>query len=277
MNWDCRRYLQLCKENLFPPHSVLLKLWSMIMWIFVEGRLWQLNKSLALWTTILSAPSKGGKTFFSFFTLSQSVSSIYLCHKKISPLPHSLCHTASVHEKLEAPSWGHQQGHRAGEDKKTHLLPHVAQLRAIGVAEILIPLSKHIWGFPASVVWLTAIVSEGLALCTPNVKPQPDECLSGQGWRSELWVMWEDRKGWEETAWGNVLPQESQNLFWPVGFSCLQRRAFAATISVFSVMAPTDTELAKAVSGAWWHCMLDPCHVIWKHSSSLAEEREHRR
>lgn len=114
MNWDCRCYLQLCKEILFSPHSVLLKLWSMIMWIFVEGRLWQLNKSLALWTTVLSAPSKGEKTFFPFFTLSKSVSSIYLCHKKISPLLHSLCHTASVHGKLEAPSWGHQQGHGLG-------------------------------------------------------------------------------------------------------------------------------------------------------------------
>lgn len=157
------------------------------MWICV-GRL---DKSLALWTTILSAPSKvNTQPFFSRYQ-SHSPPSISVTGKSVS-----WCHTASVHEELEAPSWGHQQGHRAGEkERKTHLLPHVAQLRAIGVAEILILLSKHIWGFPASVVWLTAIVSEGLALCTPNVKPQPDECLSGQGWWRELWVMWEDRNG----------------------------------------------------------------------------------
>lgn len=113
-------------------------------------------------------------------------------------------------------------------------------------------LPKHIWGFPASVVWLTALVSEGLALCTPNVKTQPDECLSGQ--RVVEWVV-SDVGGWKRLGRkkggdsGKVLPQESENLIWPQESSCPLRRAAVATASAFSLMAQRRVQLAYTVRG----------------------------
>lgn len=61
----------------------------MIMWICAVGRL---DKSLALWTTILSAPSKVKKKTFFLFSHYQSQSPpIYLCQREISlTVPHGI-------------------------------------------------------------------------------------------------------------------------------------------------------------------------------------------
>lgn len=221
------------------------------MWIFLSRELWRWNQTVtpALRTAILSASldtQKKKKKLISFFTLSKSVSAICLRHCEISPLPLPHCHgTAAAYKRPEAPSRGHVVkpqgwGESLGPVPQLHPPPSMAWQIAICTAEILILLSKHIQGFPASVVWLTAPVSEGLALCTPNVRPQPDDCLSVHGLLSEWWVMWGDGSGWEwaeERGWGKLLPQESEPHL-ACGIWLPLRRAAAAaatTASAFSL------------------------------------------
>lgn len=117
---------------------MILKLQSVSM------RIWREKNS-----HLISPKQTGENFFFPFFTLSKPVSPIYLCHKEISSLTHS-------HGTMQCwcmKCWrlhpeARRQGSRVWSEKKTHLLPHVAKLRAICGAQILIPLSKHIWRFP---------------------------------------------------------------------------------------------------------------------------------
>lgn len=224
------------------------------MWIFLSGELWRWNQTVtpALRTAILSASldtQKKKKKLISFFTLSKSGSAICLRHCEISPLPLPHCHGTAPQRHIrgrrlhpEAMQWSHKAGEKASAlaPNSTPPPPTAWQI-AICTAEILILLSKHIQGFPASVVWLTAPVSEGLALCTPNVRPQPDDCLSVHGLLSEWWVMWGDGSGWEwaeEGGWGKLLPQESEPHL-ACGIWLPLRRAAAAaaatTASAFSL------------------------------------------
>lgn len=57
-------------------------------------------------------------------------------------------------------------------------------------------------------------MSEGLALCTPSVRPQPDNCLSAAGCGGASDVGGETAEGCagREGVRGKVLPQESQTL-----------------------------------------------------------------
>lgn len=193
-------------------------------------------------TAILSASldtHKGKKkTLFPFHIIKVSLPYLSLSQGN-KPTTTTLLHAAQ-HQRMRGQRLhpeARRQSHRTGEERP-HSLPPMAQQIPIYATEILILLSKHIWGLHASVIWLTALVSEGLALCTPNVRPQPDDCLSVCGLLSERWVMWEDGRGWEraeeeEGSRGKVLPQESENLIW------LPQRgtaaAAAATASAFSL------------------------------------------
>lgn len=148
--------------------------------------------SVALTSLILSAlldAPKGTipppKTLIFVFTLSKSVPSICLCHRELRPLLHSHATTQPSHARGQGslPEAG-RQSHSAGEKGPDPLLPVERQI-AICTAEILILLSKHIWRFLASVVWLTAPVLKGSVLCTLNVRLQPANCLSVHRLRSE--------------------------------------------------------------------------------------------
>lgn len=112
-----------------------------------------------------------------------------------------------------------QQGPQGWEGNAWSCTPTPSQEIAIGLAETFILLSKHIWRFLSSVVWLTAPVWRGLVLCTLCVKTQPAHCPSGRSlleWEASDVGTEEDRNK-HKCPMGKVSPQESQNLIWPAG------------------------------------------------------------
>lgn len=171
---------------------------------------------------------RGKETLFPFSHYQRLVSSICLCHTEISPQPQS--HSTTQHQCM--------RGRRLHPEDRWQ--SHMARercpdppLHAICTAKIIILLSKYIWGFLSSVVWLTVPVSEGSALCTPNVKPRPDNCLSVAEWAAS------DVGGWKwavgSAASGIREPCLACGIWLP------QSKAAAAP------QALTDTQLANAV------------------------------
>lgn len=221
------------------------------MWIFLSRELWRWNQTVtpALRAAILSASldtQKKKKAYFLFHIIKVSLRylSPSLWNQPTATATLSRHCTAAAYKRPEAPSRGHVVkpqgwGESLGPGPQLQPPPPTAWQIAICTAEILILLSKHIQGFPASVVWLTAPVSEGLALCTPNVRPQPDDCLSVHGLLSEWWVMWGDGSGWEwaeEGGWGKLLPQESEpHLACGIWLPLRRADAAATTASAFSL------------------------------------------
>lgn len=262
------------------------------MWIFLSRELWRWNQTVtpALRAAILSASldtQKKKKAYFLFHIIKVSLRylSPSLWNQPTATATLSRHCTAAAYKRPEAPSRGHVVkpqgwGESLGPGPQLQPPPPTAWQIAICTAEILILLSKHIQGFPASVVWLTAPVSEGLALCTPNVRPQPDDCLSVHGLlRSGEWCGGMEVVGSElrREAGANCCLR-NQSLIWPVGFGCLWEELLLPRLLLQLLVSGVDRHPSSqhCESGAWWHCMFDPCPVTWRDSRSLAERTQGR-
>lgn len=260
---------------------MLLKVKSVITWLFFSFC------SSSTQSRILSASldtqkqkkkkRKQKKTYFLFHII--KVSPHYLSLSQWNQPTLTATHSSGVEEARGSIQRPCSEATRLG--RKPPQPPPVAWQIAICTAEILILLSKHSQGFPASVVWLTAPVSEGLALCTPNVRPQLDDCLSARGLLSEWWVMWGDGGGWEWAEWGGRAGANcclrNHSLIWPVGLGCLWEELLP--LPPLQLLVPgTDTHPSSQHCGsaAWWRRVFDPCTATWMHSRSLAERTEGR-
>lgn len=214
---------------------------SVILWIFLNGEEWGWKQTVTspLLTAILSSSldTQKGKNLISFFTLSKSASSICLCHREISPLPHS--HSTTEHPRMigqGAPSRG-QAAEPQGRGEKAWSSSLCGTVNSNLRGWNPHPLVQTHLRFPRQCHLIDSACVEGLGAVYTECQASARQ-LSVSGQVVE-WVA-SDVGGWKgaelsggEGGWSKVLPQDSETLVWPAGFGCLREELLLLLLQLF--------------------------------------------